>query len=220
MNRKHIVLVLVLILGVTLALGCTESSEDSDAAVESETLQTGEAQAMQEETPASANTEETEAETLDIVTRKEAEIEEETEETVTPTISSENMVWISVMTDDIADVQSDMDGFSNAATNNDMRSLSIYCDRLYTSTNTAIDHCDTYDVSAELQPVEDEYRLAMVAFNWVAVYCYAGIESYNAGNAADATTSFNTATEFVYSGSEHLTKATDLLNEYNENHGI
>jgi hypothetical protein len=51
-NKKNIVLVFVLIFGFILALGCTESSEDSGAAVESETLHTGDT--MSVEIPASA----------------------------------------------------------------------------------------------------------------------------------------------------------------------
>jgi hypothetical protein len=252
MNRKNIILIIVVVLGLMSALGCSESDDNSETSVESENIQTGESQAMQEEEPEPAITEETVTETPvsddvekpDTVSLEEAkeveeevpeeepevdmetrmkEIEEEAEEeesTPASTVSSDDIVWISVMTDDLDDVQSDMDGVSRAATNNDMASLTTYCDRLYTSTNTAIDHCDKYDVSADLQPVEDEYRLAMVAYNWAAVYCYAGIEAYNAGNNAEFTASFEDATEFIESGTDHASKATDLMNEYNENHGI
>lgn len=154
---------------------------------------------------------------------EEEEVEEEDEKEVEESssiVSSEDVIWINVMTNDIADVQADMEDVSRTATNNDIASLTVYCDNLFTSTQVAIDHCDRYDVSADLQPVEDEYRLAMVAYNWAAVYCYAGIEAYNAGNAAETTASFNDAVEFINSGTDHTLKANDLMIDYNENHGI
>jgi len=260
MNNKNVILVIVIILGSIVALGCTESDDNSETSVESETVQTGEAKAVQEEEPEPAITEETEtvtetpvpedteeSEVLSLEEAKEAEeeipeeddeepevnmetrmkqIEEEEAEEVeeaeesTSTISSDDGRWISVMLDDLADVKADMDDVSDAANNNDIAGLTIYTDRMYTSTQTAIDHCDQYDVSADLQPVEDEYRLAMVAYNWAALLCYDGIEAYNAGNIVDSTASFNEAAEFITSGTDHTSKATDLMNEYNENHGV
>lgn len=257
MDRKNIFLVFVVIFGLVSSLGCSDSDDNSETAIEAEDIQTGEAKAAQEEEPAPSGTEETEViietpvsedtEETDIVSLEEAKTEEEMpeekeedldeeyrarlaeqddteeeseEESVTSSISSDDLVWIDVMLDDLADVQEDMNGVSRAAQSNHIASLTVYTDNLYTSTGIAIDHCDKYDVSADLQPVEDEYRLAMVAYNWAAVYCYAGIEAYNAGNAAEATASFNDAAEFINSGTEHTLEATELMNEYNENHGI
>lgn len=262
MNKKNIVLVIVVVLGLMSSLGCSESDDNSETSVESENVQTGEVKAVQEEEPEPPITEETETITevpvsddkkeskvvslegakeigeevpeeadeepeVDIETRmKQIEEEDEKEEDEkeveesSSTVSSEDVIWVSVMTDDIADVQADMEDVSRAATNNDIASLAVYCDNLFTSTQTAIDHCDRYDVSADLQPVEDEYRLAMVAYNWAAVYCYTGIEAYNAGNAAETTASFNDAVEFINSGTDHTLKANDLMIDYNENHGI
>lgn len=262
MNVKKIILVIVIILGLMFALGCSDSGDNSETSVESENIQTGETKAIQEEEPEPAITEETETVTetpvqddteessvisleeakgaeeetleendkepeVDMETRmkeiREEEAEEETEREVEEsksTISSDDAIWIDVMLDDLADVRADMDDVSRAASTNDMASLAVYADNMYASTNIAIDHCDRYDVSADLQPVEDEYRLAMVAYNWAAVSCYAGIESFNSGNAAEAEANFNNAGEFINSGTDHTLQVTELMNEYNENHRL
>ena len=60
----------------------------------------------------------------------------------------------------------------------------------------------------------------MVAFIWAAVSCNAGIESFNSGNAAEAEANFNNAGEFINSGTDHTLQATELMNEYNENHRL
>ncbi len=65
MNNKNVILVIVLILGFTVSLGCSESGDDTKTAVESENMQTGEVQAAQEEEPEPASTEETVMETPD-----------------------------------------------------------------------------------------------------------------------------------------------------------
>lgn len=257
MNGKNIFLVFVVVLGLVSALGCSESDDNSETAVEAEDIQVGEVEAVQEEEPEPASTEETEVVTetpvpediqeTDIVSLEEAKAEEEIpeeneedldeeyrarlaeqeeaeeefeEDSVTSSVSSDDAIWIDVMLDDLADVRADMDDVSAAANNNDIASLSVYTDNLYSSTNAAINHCDMYDVSSDLQPVEDEYRLAMVAYNWAAVSCYAGIEAYNAGDDAEFTANFENAVDFINSGTEHTLKATDLMNEYNENHGV
>lgn len=265
MNRNSIFLVFVVVLGLTFSLGCSDSDDNAETSVESENIQTGESQAVQEEEPAPASTEETpvsddieESKTVTLQEAKETEeeipeeddnepevdmetrmkqieeeeaeeeeaeeeVEEENEKEVEEsslTISSEDVIWINVMTDDTVDVQADMEDVSRAATNSDIPSLSVYCDNLFSSTQTAIDHCDKYDVSADLQPVEDEYRLAMVAYNWAAVSCYSGIESAKAGNAATATANFDDGVKFINSGTDHISKANNLMNEYNKNHGI
>lgn len=77
MNNKNVILVIVLILGFTVSLGCSESDDDTETAVETENMQTGEVQAAQEEEPEPASTEETVKETpdnkgrLDIITSPE-----------------------------------------------------------------------------------------------------------------------------------------------------
>lgn len=73
MNRRNLILVIVVILGVMAVLGCSESDDYSDTSVESEAVPTGEAQTTQEEAPAPANTEESE-------TRRQIPVSDGTEE--------------------------------------------------------------------------------------------------------------------------------------------
>lgn len=60
MNRKNIVLIIVVIFGLMSALGCSDSDDNSETTIESEDIQTGEVKAVQEEEPAPASAEETE----------------------------------------------------------------------------------------------------------------------------------------------------------------
>jgi len=55
MNYKNIILIIVLVLGFTVCLGCTDSNDDSKKSVESEKVQTGISQANKEATQASAS---------------------------------------------------------------------------------------------------------------------------------------------------------------------
>lgn len=69
----------MIILGSIVALGCTESDDNSETSVEAETVQTGEAQTTQEEVPAQANTEE-----FETITQTPVSDDTEKSEIVTP----------------------------------------------------------------------------------------------------------------------------------------
>lgn len=158
----------------------------------------------------------------------EAKLKEQEEETpeeestpVTPDTSdltSSDKAWIDAMSADSMDVQSDMDGFSRAATKQDLSSMATYCDRLFTSTTTAIDNNKKYTVSSDLQEIQKEYNLGMVAYNWAALHCYAGLKALEDGDATEATASFEATTDSLNSGTEHINKCTKLLDKYNEAH--
>lgn len=134
------------------------------------------------------------------------------------TISDNDLAWITATTADTKRVSKDMTNLGNAASNMDVSGMTTYADRLYTSTNDAIETSDSYTVSSDLQPVQKEYRLGMVAYNWAALMCYDAIDALNYGDSAGSTESFEKATEFMDSGTEHITKCSTLLDEYTEEH--
>lgn len=99
MNRKNIVLVIVVILGFMSSLGCSDSDDNSETSVESENIQTGEVHTIQEEEPAPISTEETETvtqapvsdatEESKIVTLEEAKADAEEVEMEIPEVENE-----------------------------------------------------------------------------------------------------------------------------------
>ena len=158
---------------------------------------------------------------------QEREEEEEPEKSTSTSSSASTMsssdasvdaLWISVASSDIKDVQSDMNGLNRAISNSDMASLTIYCDKLLTDTQTAINHNERYTVSSDLESAKNEYNLGMVAYNWAAVYCYAAIEADNSGDAAGCQDSLLQSADFLTKGSEHCVTSTDLLNDYTATH--
>lgn len=192
MNRKHIVLVLVLIIGVTLALGCTESSEDSDAVVESETLQTSEAQAIQEETPTLA------------------------EITTTSTASKyQDAEWISSCDGNLDVINSDMDNLSSAASNNDIHNIWTYGTALRIATQIAIDDSKLYSVSPSLQPIKEKYELTMNELNQAGYYAAEGAYNYNNGKLEQASEDFETSTSYLNLASAHFQEIINDVNNYN-----
>lgn len=180
--------------------------------------------ALVEETPVRDEKEDLEEEYRERLEREQLEDEDEEEDytpysgTSSSSTSSEDLEWASAMLSDINIVNSDMQDLSEAANNQDVTSLQIYADKLYESTQDAIDHNDEYDVSPDLQEAQDEFRSGMVSFHSAALTVYAGVEAYNSGDTYGATDSFNTAADLLIAGSERIETCTDLLNEYTETH--
>ncbi|AKB22316.1 hypothetical protein [Methanosarcina sp. WH1] len=192
MNRKHIVLVLVLILGVTLALGCTESSEDSDVAVESETLQTGEAQVMKEETTTSA----------EITSTSTASKYQDTE-------------WINSCDDNLDVINSDLDNLGNASLNSDIHNIWTYGTALRIATQIAIDDSKLYSVSPSLQPIKEKYELTLNELYQAGYYAAEGAYNYNNGKLEQASEDFELSTSYLNLATSHFQEINNDINNYN-----
>ena len=89
--------------------------------------------------------------------------------------------WSTTCVTDMTPVDNDIKCLTTAAKNYDTISLSKYASTLYTDSQKAIDDSDLYNVSPDLQDTKNEYRLAMVQANRVAVYANSGLEEYNNG---------------------------------------
>jgi hypothetical protein len=124
--------------------------------------------------------------------------------------------WVSTARSDMAIVELDMQGFATAAKNQDISTLYMYCDMLYTSTLTAINKNDKYSVSFDLKDTKTEYMLAMAAYNWAALMCYDGLKAYDAGNVIGAAESLKSSNEFLTSGNEYMEKFNKLMEVYKE----
>ena len=85
---------------------------------------------------------------------------------------------------------------------------------MYTDSQKAIEDSDLYNVSPDLQVAKDEYRLAMVQANRIAVYANSGVEEYNNGNFESINTDLKQAIECVKSYNEHIKKAVKLSNNH------
>lgn len=156
---------------------------------------------------------------------REQEEEEEEEQstpddsgTSTSIASASDNAWATTAQSDMSVVQSDMEGLSKAATNEDVSSMKVYADRLYTSTQTAIDNSDEYTVSSDLSDVQEKYRSGMVSYHSAAMACYAGIEAYNSGDLSGAEDSFTTSADLLNAGTNYMNECNRLLNEYIEAH--
>ena len=107
-------------------------------------------------------------------------------------------------------VDNDMKYLTAAAKNYDTTSLSKYAGTLYTDSQKAIEDSDLYNVSPDLQDTKDEYRLAMVQANRVAVYANSGVGEFNNGNFEAVNSDVKQAIECVKFYNEHIKKAAKL----------
>jgi len=123
--------------------------------------------------------------------------------------------WLTACLPDITQVNDDMKSLTTAAKNYDFASASTYTTILYTDSHKAIEDSNLYNVSPDLQGSKDEYQLAMLQANKVAVHANSGIEEYNNGNFVAINTALKQAIECVNSYNEHIKKAVKLSNNYN-----
>ncbi len=122
--------------------------------------------------------------------------------------------WSTMCVSDMTQVDNDMKSLTTAAKNYDFTSASTYAAILYTDSQKAIEDSDLYNVSPDLQVAKDEYRLAMVQANRIAVYANSGVEEYNNGNFESINTDLKQAIECVKSYNEHIKKAVKLSNNH------
>lgn len=105
--------------------------------------------------------------------------------------------WLVTCVSDMTPVDNDMKYLTTAAKSYDTTSLFMHAGSLYTDSQKAIDYSDLYNVSSYLQDTMDEYRLAMVQVNQVAVYANFGVEEYNNRNFEAINSDLKHATECV-----------------------
>jgi len=119
--------------------------------------------------------------------------------------------WSTTCVSYMTQVDNDMRYLTTAAKNYDTTSLSTYAGTLYTDSQKAIENSDLYNVSPDLQDTKDEYRLAMVQANKVAVYANSGVGEFNNGNFGAVNSDVKQAIECVKFYNEHIKKAAKLL---------
>ncbi len=125
------------------------------------------------------------------------------------TTKYQNSQWSTTCVADRIPVDNDMKYLTTAAKNYDTTLLSTYASTLYTDSQKAIDDSDLYNVSPDLQDTKNEYRLAMVQANKVAVYANSGLEGYNNGNFEAVNSDLKKATECIESYNQHIKKAAE-----------
>ena len=130
------------------------------------------------------------------------------------TTKYQNSQWSTTCVADRIQVDNDMKYLTTAAKNYDTTSLSTYASTLCTDSQKAIDDSDLYNVSPDLQDTKNEYRLAMLQANKVAVYANSGVGEYNNGNFGALNSDVKQAIECVKSYNEHIKKVVKLLNNY------
>jgi hypothetical protein len=130
------------------------------------------------------------------------------------TTKYQNSQWSTTCVADRIQVDNDMKYLTTAAKNYDTTSLSTYASTLCTDSQKAIDDSDLYNVSPDLQDTKNEYRLAMLQANKVAVYANSGLEGYNNGNFEAVNSELKKATECIESYNQHIKKAAEIKHHH------
>ena len=118
--------------------------------------------------------------------------------------------WLTMYVSDMTQVNTDMKSLTIVAKNYDTTSLSKYADTLHADSQRAVENNDLCNISPDLQDAKDEYRLAMLQANKVAVYAKSGVEEYNNKNLVALNSDVKKAIECVKSYNEHIQKVVKL----------
>lgn len=182
---KKYILVLILLLVVISAVGCTESNNKDTIVSSTETSSQGDVSLQQ--------TGQTEYQDKDWASNGEK--------------------YTSIISKDLANI-------SVAAKSMDIYSLSTSATFLEAHTKIAIEECDSYIVSPELQPGKEEYRAALVDSNNAATFYTLAVGYLKTGDTTSANQALQTANDKMESAGNHFTNTTTIVNEYNKNHGL
>lgn len=117
-------------------------------------------------------------------------------------------------------IQQDLTNISSAAKSMDIYSLSTSATFLEAHTKIAIEECDSYTVSPELQPGKDEYRAALVDANNAATFYTLAAGYIKTGDTTSANQALQIGNDKMGSVGNHFTNTTTIVNEYNKNHGL
>lgn len=117
-------------------------------------------------------------------------------------------------------ISQDLKNISTAAGAMDVYSLSTSSTFLEEHTKVAIEDCDSYVVSPELQHGKDEYRAGLVDANNAATFYKLAVDYMKNGDTASATQAITTGNDKMESGGSHFVNSSIVINEYNKNNGL
>lgn len=106
-------------------------------------------------------------------------------------------------------LKTDFDAVSNAVNNSDHTLLETSAQYVINDTKKAIEENDQYQVSPELQNVQNEWKLALKDYNYAGRFLLLGANEAKSGN--NGSESLQTAKKFSDSGATHLNRASALL---------
>lgn len=211
---KKYILVFIILLFVASAVGCAESnSQDTKVASE------GTSNSGQEDIQQSAQTTETTSESPE-------NTQQPPQTTTETTLAYDDALWLNVLATDMSPdgtLITDMNNMAYACTNVEtvgMNQIGIYAENLYQSTNAALQHSNSYNVSPELQPAKDECNKGLAEINTAAMLVAGAVDAYNKGDEDTCISLMESAKKYTDSGGQRFTTATPLLEAYNKKHGV
>ncbi|KKG10463.1 hypothetical protein [Methanosarcina sp. 2.H.A.1B.4] len=180
MNKKNMILVIFIILGFTMCLGCTESDTGSVNSVESEEMQTG-------------------------VIKAEG-IEGETQQTNQSSTLSSDAEWESSYRNGCFLLASDFESISNATDNNDYKSLENAGNKLEADALMKLEESQKYQLSSSslFQYVKSEYESALLDFVQLGKYYSLASIKMQDGDVTGANVDLQTAQTYQNLAGEHM----------------
>lgn len=145
--------------------------------------------------------------------------------TATKTVYDDSL-WINIVATDTSstgNLITDMNNVGYACSNADtvgMTQIGMYAGDLYESTNAALQHSNSYNVSPKLQSTKDEYNQALADINMASRLIIGAVDAYNTGDTDTCISSMKTAKTYIDSGSQHFTTAVSLLDAYKKTYGV
>lgn len=164
--------------------------------------------------------------TTEATSADQVSLQPSSQTTTSAQLAYDDSLWLNVVTTDTSStgtLVTCMNNIEYACSNADtvgMNQIGIYAENLYQSTNTALQHSNSYEVSPELQSAKDEYNQGLAEINMASVLIAGAVDSYNKGDADTCISSMKTAKEYINSGTQHFTTATSLLEAYNKKYGV
>ncbi|AYK15791.1 MAG: hypothetical protein ACOX7X_00795 [Methanosarcina flavescens] len=185
MKNKH--LILLILLAVVMAVGCTESSNEK---TNSQSVGNS-AQTIEN----SSQVHENNLTTTDTSTNQDAE-------------------WISVMQAQSDMIQTDLAGISSNQDTFDAEGLAKSGQTIVDDTQKAIDENDNYTVSPALEEAKEHWGFALRNYNMAGQFTVIGANAYLDGDDASASTNFEKATTFFNSGNADVNLTVSYIRAY------